>query len=55
MGTEMEGIVERAEGVVAGGVEKIGGFGDGVPILFEKPCVKTDLAHVGLMMFGIWV
>jgi len=55
MGAEKEGIIEFADGVVAGGVVKIGGFGDGVPILLEKPSIETDLAHVGFMVFCVWV
>ena len=55
MGAEMESVVESSEGVVAGSVVEISGIGDWVAILFEEPGVETDLTHVGLVMFCVWV
>ncbi len=55
MGAEMEGVVESGKGVVASGVVEISGIGNRVAILFEEPGVETDLTHVGLVMFCIWV
>ena len=55
MGAEMESVVESVEGVVACGVVEISGIGYGVAILFEEPGVETDLTHVGLVMFCVWV